>query len=283
MQADVDHCAALVREGDRDRYLATLFAPAKHRGALFALYAFNLEIVRVRELAREPMPGEIRLNWWREAVAGEREGEATAHPVAAALRAVLARYNIATDRLIALIDAHSFDLYDEPMATMDDLDNYASMTQGALFRTAADILGGAGAVGEALSRHAGIANSVAGVLRGLPVHAMRRQLYIPLDLLARHAVDREAIFARQSGAPLSAALGELRRHARHHLAVAQEELAAARPEILPALLPLALVGPALRRMEQRAYEPFEIDLIPAWRRQWWLWRAARDPARIFAA
>ena len=56
-----EHCAALVREVDRDRYLATLFAPAEHRDALYALYAFNVEIARVRELAREPLPGEIRL------------------------------------------------------------------------------------------------------------------------------------------------------------------------------------------------------------------------------
>ncbi len=282
MQADFDHCAALVRESDRDRYLATLFAPAEHRDALFALYAFNVEIGRVRELAREPMPGEIRLQWWREALTGERAGEAAAHPVAAALRATFVRYPIAADRLIALIDAHGFDLYDEPMATLDDLDTYAGKTQGTLFSMVADILGGAGAAGEVLPRHAGIADTVAGVLRGLPVHTARRQLYLPLDLLERHAVDREAVFGRQAGAPLSAALGELRRHARGHLAAAQAELAAAPAEILPALLPLALVGPLMRHTERRAYQPFEADPIPGWRRQWWLWRAARDPARIFA-
>ena len=65
-----------MREADRDRYLASLFAPAGPRDALFALYAFNVEIARVRELAREPMPGEIRLQWWREVLAGERESEA---------------------------------------------------------------------------------------------------------------------------------------------------------------------------------------------------------------
>ena len=89
MQTNFEHCAALVREADRDRYLATLFAPAEHRDALFALYAFNVEIARVRDLAREPMPGEIRLQWWREVLSGERDGEAAAHPVAAALRETL--------------------------------------------------------------------------------------------------------------------------------------------------------------------------------------------------
>ena len=74
----------LVREVDHDRYLATLFAPAGLRDALFALYAFSARDLRMRELAREPMPGEIRLQWWREVLMGERAGEAAAHPVAAA-------------------------------------------------------------------------------------------------------------------------------------------------------------------------------------------------------
>jgi phytoene synthase len=283
VQADFNHCAAVVREGDRDRYLATLFAPAAHRDALFALYAFNVEIARVREKAREPMPGEIRLQWWREALAGERDGEAAAHPVTAALRATLARYKIAGDRLVALIDAHAFDLYDDPMATLDDLENYAGKTQGTLFGMAADILGGPGAAGEALARHAGIANTIAGVLRALPAHAARRQLCLPLDLLERHAVDREGVFAGQGGDPLRAALAEMRAHARRHLAAAQAEMDAAPPEILPALLPAATIGPVLRRMERRGYEPFVLDEAPAWRRQWLLWRAARNSRRIFNA
>ena len=56
-----NHCAQLVREADKDRFLASLFAPADRRGDLFALYAFNIEIGRVRALAREPLPGEMRL------------------------------------------------------------------------------------------------------------------------------------------------------------------------------------------------------------------------------
>jgi phytoene synthase len=281
MQADFEYCSTLVRDADRDRYLATLFAPAAQRDALNALYAFNIEIARVREKAREPMPGEIRLQWWREVLTGERDGEAAANPVAAALRETLARYNIAGDRPVALIDAHTFDLYDEPMGTLADLEDYAGKTQGALFAMAAEILGAPGAAGAALTRHTGIAYSIAGILRALPVHATRRQLYVPLELLERRGVKREDIFARQAEIPLRAALAELRAHARRHLAAARAELDVAPPEILPALLPAATVGPALRRMERSSYEPFEVDQVPGWRRQWWLWRAARDPRRIF--
>src|ERR1019366_3085160 len=67
------------------------------------------------------------------------------------------------------------------------------------------------------------------------------------------------------------------------LAAAAAMLKPAPPEILPAFLPTALVGPSLRHMERSGYEPFQFKQISPWRRQWLLWRAARDPSRIFNA
>src|SRR5262245_42664785 len=99
------HCEALVRAADRDRFLATLFAPGEHRDALFALYAFNIEITRVREVAREPLAGEIRLQWWSDVLAGAGSGEAAAYPETAALLASMARYHLPAGRFAALIAA----------------------------------------------------------------------------------------------------------------------------------------------------------------------------------
>jgi phytoene synthase len=283
MQANFEHCAALVREADRDRYLATLFAPAERRDALFALYAFNIEICRIRDVAREPMPGEIRLQWWREVLSGEREGEGAANPVAAALMAGLKQYAIDPERLSAIADARTFDLYDDALPTLDDLDNYAVMTQSALIDIAADILGADRSETMMLIRSAGIAYTVAGILSGLSRNAARGQFYIPLEVLDRHGVTREDILARQDSEPLKAALAELRRHARRQMAAAQADMAFAPAAILPALLPVALVGPALRPMDRRGYEPFDVPPLSQIKRQWLLWRAARDPRRIFAA
>ncbi|HKS64468.1 MAG TPA: squalene/phytoene synthase family protein, partial [Xanthobacteraceae bacterium] len=106
------HCEALLRAADRDRFLATLFAPAEHRDALFALYAFNVEITRVREAAREPLAGEIRLQWWNDVLDGTGRGEVAAYPEAAALLASMARYHLPAGRFEALIAARRFDLYD---------------------------------------------------------------------------------------------------------------------------------------------------------------------------
>src|SRR5689334_20676146 len=66
--------AALVRRHDRDRYQTALFAPADRRDALFALYAFNYEVARVRENVSQPMLGQIRLQWWREVIAASYAG-----------------------------------------------------------------------------------------------------------------------------------------------------------------------------------------------------------------
>jgi hypothetical protein len=51
---------------------------------------------------------------------------------------------------------------------------------------------------------------------------------------------------------------------------------------MPALLPLAPVGLQLARMDRRGYEPFQPEQLSRLRRQWLIWRAARDPKRIFA-
>lgn len=279
---NADHCAALVREHDRDRYLANLFAPTDKRDALNALSAFAVEIGRVRDVAREPMPGEIRLQWWREVLEGQRDGEASAHPVAAALRAAVARFDLDTARLVAFIDAHTFDLYDEPFATLDALDNHAVLTEGVLLALSAKVLGGEGFAVDVLTRHAGIALTIAQLLVALPRHASRRQLYIPLEVLVRHGADHETIFAGSGSPALDAALAELRRHARRQLQAAAMEAGDVPLSIMPALLPLALTGPLLRRMDRRGYEPFAPEPLSRLRRQWLLWRAARNPTRIFA-
>src|SRR5215510_12653272 len=73
--------AALVRRHDRDRFQTALFAPAGRREALFALYAFNYEVARVRETVSEPMLGQIRLQWWRDSIVAAYDGGPVRHHI----------------------------------------------------------------------------------------------------------------------------------------------------------------------------------------------------------
>jgi 15-cis-phytoene synthase len=270
------HCETLVRAADKDRYLASLFAPAEARPHLHALHAFAGEIARVRAAARgEALPGEIRLQWWRDVLEGQAWGDVPANPIAAALIDTVARCGLPKDRLIALIDAHAFDLYDDAMASVADLDAYAEQTSGALFGLAAHILGGKEGSAASAVAPAGIAWGVAQRLRSFPRDLAHRQLYVPLDLLLRHGVTRGEIEARHNTADLRAALADLRDHAR--MAVAR--FAAVAPDVpelcAPAFLITTLTPQLLSRLDAAAADPFAETEVPSWRRQWALWRAAR--------
>jgi phytoene synthase len=281
MQDAFTHCAELVRGADRDCYIATLFAPADRRSALHALYAFDLEVTRVRDAAREPLPGEIRLQWWRDVVNGERAGEASANPVAAALLEVVARHRISVAKLDALLDAHRFDLYNEPMARLADLETYACDTSAAIIALAAQILGSADAAAvQQAADPAGIALTVTAALRAFPTHAARHQLYVPIELLSRFGAQPHDIFTGRSTPELNETFAELRSLARQHLRAVQQRMTILPNTALPAFLPVALVRPTLDRLERcDAFAPAEIS---PWRRQWLIWRAARNPARLAA-
>jgi 15-cis-phytoene synthase len=270
------HCENLVRAGDKDRYLASLFAPADRRVHLCALYAFNLEIARVRELARDPMAGEVRLQWWREAIAGVRPGEASTHPVAATLLATIAQRGLTVATLIDLIEARAFDLYDDPMPTLDAFAGYARRTSSGLIELGAQALDPGHPDIAGLTGPAGIAYAVTGLLRAFALHASRRQLYLPADLLERHGARHDDIFAGRMSPGLRAALAELRGYARGQLDAFTSRSAAIPLATAPAFLPVALVRLYLDRMERRDYDPFTSPVeVAQWRRQWTLWRAAR--------
>ncbi len=268
------HCESLVREGDPDRYWASLFASADKRPFLHALYAFSFEIARVRDSVREAMVGEIRLQWWRDALQGEARGDVRANPVAAALDDTIVRFRLPRQALVDLIDARVFDLYDDLMPTLNDLEGYCGETSSRLIRLASIVLaegqdtGGADAAG-----HAGVAYAVTGLLRAFPWHARSGQVYIPQDILARHGVVREDIIKGRGGPGLLAALADLRAVARRHVQQVRTLKGSVPPEVRPAFQALALVEPYLKTMERRDYDPFTsaVDL-PQWRRLAALWR-----------
>jgi phytoene/squalene synthetase len=125
------HCEQIVRAQDKDYFLAALFAPAERRPYLFALYAFALEIARVKSLVHEPMAGTIRLQWWLEAIGGLRAEEAAASPVMIALQDASRQTGVALAPLGTAVEARQDELYGEP----------AVRASSAVFAAAAQLLG----------------------------------------------------------------------------------------------------------------------------------------------
>lgn len=271
------HCDALLRDGNKDQWLCNLFAPAQKRPHLAALHAFALEMAQLRDKVTEPMAGEIRLQWWRDVLAGAGRGSVSANPLAAALLDTIERFHLPGQAFQDLISGREFDLYHDPMPDMFALEIWCGGIFGATVRLACLILAnGADPGGAAAAGHAGMALGITSLLRDLARASARTRVYVPGDVLGRHGLAAADILARSTNPAIAAALAELRGLARVHLAQAGQGRGDSAALIAPAFLGLALVEPDLSRMDRRGYDPFKpvID-VPQWRRQWAIWRAAQ--------
>jgi 15-cis-phytoene synthase len=241
----------IARDGDLDRYASALFAPGACREHLFALYAFNVELAR---MVSEPQLGEIRLQWWRDALDRASSCETTGQPVADAIGFAVRECKLSQQSLAGLIDARHFDVSVKIMPDTAALDDYLANTAGVLFKLASEVCMAGGRAAEprvldAAVRAAGIAYGLTGLMRALPVHARRGRVDIPEDGLLRHGTSPAQLLAGEESEGLTELLADLRETARAALKSARQHVAELPPAARPAFLPLALVDPYLRALQ----------------------------------
>jgi phytoene synthase len=205
----LSHCAREVLENDHDRYLTALFVPAVHREAVFALYAFNAEVARTREAVSEPILGQIRLQWWREALDGIYQGEVREHPVVEGLSEAINNYGLERAPFAALLDAREGDLDDAPPADLAALEAYAGATSGTLSALVMSVLGFTGGAPSHAARLVGTAWALTGLMRAVGFHAQTQRLYLPGDLLRDQGIDRNALFGGKPSPALSNVVREV--------------------------------------------------------------------------
>jgi phytoene synthase len=227
--------AAAARAGEPDRYVAALFSPTAACPHLLALAAFLGEVRRAVMLVREPAMGEIRLQWWRQALALDA-GARTGNPVADALRETARACALPTVLIDGIIDARALELSGDPAGSDAGLGSHLWNVEGAAFLLAGLILGGDQA---ALTPPAAAAGRAYGLARLLarPPRALPRASPAMVDPPHAAAADRRA---------------DTIADARRHLAACRQQLANLPRKAQVAFLPLALVDPYLRILERRA-------------------------------
>jgi NADH dehydrogenase [ubiquinone] 1 alpha subcomplex assembly factor 6 len=267
--------AALVRRHDRDRYQTALFAPADRREALFALYAFNYEIARVREIVTQPMLGQIRLQWWREIVDAAFAGvPPRPHEVALPLAAVIGAHALTRAHFDRLIDAREGDLADQPPATLAALEDYAEGTAATLLYLVLEVLGVPEPAAHESARDIGIGYALAGLLRAMPFHARAGRCYIPAEIAAGAGLDPQDYAGLRDTVRLRAAALEIAEAAAGHLEAARRNRREVPRLARAAMLPAAIADRFLSRLKRSGHNPFATEL------------AAPDPLqswRLFAA
>jgi phytoene synthase len=265
--------SAIVREADFTAFAAAQFAPADARPHLLALRAFDAELARVRSIVSDPAVGEIRLQWWRDAL--ENRTDAVGHPVAHALEAAIAFGNLPREALLGLVDARTDDLYDDPPPTLGELEGRLGATDSALIRLGSLILGrGRDPGGAEAAGFGGVAQGLTRLLARLPADASRGRLMMPVETLAAHGVGREDVFSGRDSPELAAAAAELRALASRRLIEARAAFRDVVPIAAPAFLPLAVVSDAIQSLGRQ--KPLTPPAEAArWRVLFRLWRASR--------
>jgi NADH dehydrogenase [ubiquinone] 1 alpha subcomplex assembly factor 6 len=264
--------AALVRRHDHDRFQTALFAPAERREALFALYAFNYEVARIRETVSEPVLGQIRLQWWRESIAAAFEGGVVRHhSVVEALTTTIRAGALTRAHFERLVDAREQDLAEAPPASLAALQDYAEATSARLVYLALESLGiRDDPAAEKAGYHIGIAYALSGLLRAMPFQARAGRLIIPADITVQTALDSADYRALRSTPALRSAAAEIAAVASRHLASARAHRHSIARRALPVLLPAIVAERSLARLRQAGYDPFDPalatpDAMQSWR------------------
>jgi phytoene synthase len=242
--------ADAAREGEPDRYLAALLAPRPQRDALLALAAFSAEVRRIALLVHEPAMGDIRRQWWRDALAMPAPLR-IGHPVADALRAAAQAHALPGELLAGVIDAHACYPGNATPLSEAEVEAHLWGAEGALHALAAQVLAAPpGAETLEGCRAAGEAYGRVRLLNDLPLLLASARIAPAGTVLAGAGSTMEELRSQAGAAMIEALLGEQAVRIRDSLAPARRfALGLPRPARV-AFLPLALVEPYLRALER---------------------------------
>lgn len=231
------------RAHERDRYLSALLAPADAQGDLIVLAAYFGEVARIPLVVQDAAIGEIRLQWWRDALAPSSEG--SGHPVADALLDLRRRRSLAHDLLVAPLEGFSRALYEDGIRDASELQQYAEETDGAAIRLALAVLDGKSQVAGPPAEAAARALALTRLALTLPQQLAHGRLPLPVayigaardprGLAAQEARDATRHLLQRLAAEATDALTQFR--------AGQDRLS---PGLLTAFLPVCLVAPYLK-------------------------------------
>ncbi len=257
---------------DPERYLTCLYLPEAIRHVAMTLYAFDVEISRIHELVSEPIPGEIRIQWWRDLI--KSNGNTGSGPLAEALLAVINKYELPREVFDNYLEAKIFDLYQDPMPDLGTYEGYLGETVSCLLNLIAQSAGcdRSPQLADACG-HAGVA---IGITRHLVLCSRSRrggQIYFPLPILQKHGLNRDSWLLpviEENHKSLNLEMIEL---ATSHLNKANIAISELPKDIHTVFLPIIFTQHLLRKLTQNPTDCLKktIVLSPL-KRQWLAFR-----------
>jgi len=272
--ANAEHCLQLVRANDLDRYLSTLLAEKDQQRPLFAVYAFDAEVCNIAGQVSEPAIGEIRLQWWRDEIDAIYGGTCDNHPVAIELQLIIQKYDLPKHLFTKLIDARQFDIYREPMASMDELIDYQTATSTAITDLASRILIAYDALEiQTLIGKAGLARGFGKLIWSLPQQVARKQCFLPVDLLSDRDANVSDVLAGRNSTGVKLVISQLCHLVGENLNQLRSEQNSLKKPVLSAFFPAGIAGLVASRTARTPFNPLtKSTAISQLKMQMWLFK-----------
>lgn len=270
----LSYTADLVKRYDRDRFLTALFAPVGVRERLLTLYAFNVEIARIRETITEPMIGQMRLQWWRDVFTSISAGDGPpkGHPVAEPLAALIETQSLPLEPFLAVLDAREQDLSEDPPAKLSDLVAYCRGSSAGIATLGLQTLGVSDDQSLQTADNVATGWVLTGISRAARFLALAGRVMLPLESMQKQGLVLQDLQNPESAGASSSVISEVCDAARNHLAAARQNKNAVDLKGLPVFLLATLADSYLSGLERAEYNIYDTNVIrqrPAIARVWW--------------
>ncbi|KAI0532912.1 Squalene/phytoene synthase [Xylaria digitata] len=262
--ADVDkarqYCIAQLRQSDYESFLIRNFIPSPRRDAYDAFRALNLELVRLPEQVSTPAIGQLRMQFWRDAINNTFAGRPPKEPIMILLHKVLSRLTKTSPEsnpssirfwLLRMISTREKHMDNRPFPSLSALEDYAENTYSTLMYSTLAALSIQSMHVDHLASHIGKACGIAAMCRGIPILASAAPLVkspdgtsvaasrnpvllLPLDIMAETGLREEDVYRHGPKAEgFQDAVFKVATRANDHLITAREMLKNIRAGELP--------------------------------------------------
>lgn len=257
-----------LKQLDPDKYTACLYVPEEARNSIACLYLFDAEISRIPSLISEPMPGEIRLQFWRDILTHNREEDAG--PLGKALLETIKDNNLSAEVLYNYLNAKIFDLYNDPMPNMGSFEGYLGETQSAFLQLSALCLKAERSTTLAdACGHSGMAIGVTKLLSQLAWHHNKRRIYIPAEILSAQKLNPESWLNDTPNNQHQLVINQMHDLAINHLKIAIDAASNLPKQVRSIFVPLSFVKPTLQIVKKRKLDVFKEPIfLGDIKRQW---------------
>ncbi|EGN92145.1 hypothetical protein SERLA73DRAFT_66257 [Serpula lacrymans var. lacrymans S7.3] len=273
------YCREYVQKHDYEGFLTSQFYPRHVQGGYFALKAFYVELAMVPESVSNTVIGQMRMQFWRDAVKGISDGRPPQHPIAMALYETSQSVHLPAYHLKRIIDARDSELQMPTHLTTDSLTALAESTSSTLLYLLLSLMSLPSSTLSHAASHLGVAQTFSTLLRAFPFHTSKNRMIIPAEITAKHGVNQEEILRkRESTKDLEDAVFEFATIANDHLITARDMFKETGGRVPQVAMPIFSAGipvaSFLRRLETVNFNVLHPSLqVRDWKLPWQVWRS----------